>query len=64
MSCGVEFGEEEPFFSRQIAGNEHREVVHHTTLRSSSPAFWRGKKIVEHFLYVKETIELVPEHPH
>ncbi len=22
------------------------------------------KKIVEHFFYVKETVELVPEHPH
>jgi hypothetical protein len=22
------------------------------------------KKFVEHFLYVKETVELVPEHPH
>ena len=27
-------------------------------------SFLAGKKIVEYFLYVKETVELVPEHPH
>ncbi len=44
-----------PFFNTRCAC---------TTLRGSSPAFWRGKKIVENFLYVKKTVELVPEHPH
>jgi hypothetical protein len=27
-------------------------------------SFLAGEKSVKHFLYVKETVELVPEHPH
>jgi hypothetical protein len=39
-------------------------ACHHSPGLISSSILAGGEKIVEHFLYVKETVELVPEHPH
>jgi hypothetical protein len=36
--------------------------AHHSLGLISS--FLVGGKIVEHFIYIKETVEVVPEHPH